>query len=76
MCSLIERAIKKEIKTVGREEIKKMMKLCVPCWSAVVFCLRGSLELGVFIEVNRILWNLVITMFILNKWENKERIRL
>jgi len=62
MCSLIEWATKRERErggvgerererqTVGREEIKKMMKLCVPCWLATVFCIGASLKLGVCIE--------------------------
>jgi hypothetical protein len=45
MCSLIEWATKREREreretdrqTVGREEIKKIMKLYVTCWLATVF---------------------------------------
>jgi hypothetical protein len=58
MCSLIEWATKRERERerergrqrIGRKEIKKIMKLCVPCWLVAVFCLGGSLELGVCIE--------------------------
>ena len=38
---------KRERETFGKKEIKKMMKLCVSCWLAIVFCLGWSLELGI-----------------------------
>jgi len=51
LCAVIERATKKrDRQTVGREEIKKMMKHCVPCSLATVFFIGASLELGVCIE--------------------------
>ena len=47
-----ERERERERERVGREEIKKMMKMCVPYWLATVFCIGASLEFGVCIESN------------------------